>query len=150
MLIQDTAQYNVAELDCRRPFPEPARRVTLELERRLWGKVKVFGYAFHGIHAQFELSVRAHESNNGGSKGYGIRKDETRFGWRQFILVRQRLSIQRQGRAARHRRPQSVEAHGEPVGQSGQMELRRVRPIDEASEALRKSCEGAVEGPQCR
>jgi len=39
MLIQDTAQYNVAELDCRRPFPEPARRITLELERRLWGEI---------------------------------------------------------------------------------------------------------------
>ena len=75
MLIQDTAQYNVAELDCRRPFPEPARRVTLELERWLRGEVQVFCYAFDGVHRQLELRVRTHQPNDGGRETYRIGQD---------------------------------------------------------------------------
>ena len=124
MLIQDTAQYNVAELDCRRPFPEPARRVTLELERWLRGEVQVFCYAFDGVHRQLEFRVSPHQPDDRRRKRYRVGQNEPGFGRREFVLVRQRLSIQRQGRAARHRRPQRVEADREPVGQSGQMELR--------------------------
>ena len=64
MLIQDTAQYNVAELDCRRPFPEPARRVTLELQGWLRGQVQIFRDAFDGVHRQLELGVSAHQPDN--------------------------------------------------------------------------------------
>ena len=75
MLIQDTAQYNVAELDCRRPFPEPARRVTLELEGGLRGQVQILRDALDGVHRQLKFRVGPHQPYDRRRKRYRVGQD---------------------------------------------------------------------------
>ena len=133
-------------VDIREPPAIEQRRVTLGSSGARERSQVFDGDALHCVHAQLEFGVGSHEPDNSGRERYSICKDETRLGWRQFVLVGQRLSIQRQGRAARHRRPQRVEADGEPVGQRREVQFCRICSVNQSSEALREARERAVEG----